>query len=133
MLIRVRTHKMKQNISQHIFYARFRASLCLLWTDVLERDDKVNLILQAKGLCLKEYLKDIHTNFVHYEIQVFYFLVFSKLFDDVESQIYYYVAKRSRTRERHFTKTDRNNLVSTIISHIETNFNNIKELLESLR
>ena len=87
-------------------------------------NEMTRLILFYK---LKDYVwrniwKNIHTNFVHYEIEVFYFLVFSKLFDDVESQINYYVAKRSRTRERYFTKTDRNNLVSTIISHLEKNF-----------
>lgn len=90
--------------------------MCLFWADILERVDKVNLILQAEGLCLKavvdsmksllEYFKSIRTNFDHYENKAF--LVFSKLFDDVESPIYHCEAKRGRTRKKHFTETDRN-------------------------
>ena len=83
---------------------------------MLERVDKVNLILQAEGLCLKavvdsmksllEYCKSICTNFDHYENKAL--LVFPKLFDDIVSPIYHCEAKRSRTRDKYFTETDRN-------------------------
>ena len=104
--------------------------MCLFWDDIIERVDKVDLILQAEGRCLKavvdsmksllKYFKSIRSNFDHYENKAC--LVFSKLFDDVESPVYHCEANPIVILVRSISQKLIEMTLRSTISHLEKNF-----------